>query len=78
MVGGKNDDNLKALVEYADRFVKKNYPHSLNFLSKSAGWRKNPATEKQLKILKKFKITTDGITKGEASNIIGKLMQGRR
>jgi ATP-dependent helicase IRC3 len=57
----------------ADNLIKKVAPESLKIVDKSASWRNNPASKKQITALKKLykgKQIPDGLTSGEASDKI--------
>jgi len=56
-----------------DKWVNQNKGEYRNMLNIQADWRDAPPTEKQLEMLKKFRIPAPkGITKGQCSNLIGK------
>ncbi len=42
------------------------------------GWRQDPATEKQRKFLEAHQRWTDGMTKGEASDVISSICDRKR
>ena len=65
-------ESLQAAVMDAEALVKKRFPHILRLVDRDSRWRKGPASEKQINLLRKRKIDIpDGITKGQASHLIG-------
>ena len=56
-----------------DNWINQNKGEFRNMLDSKADWRDSEPTEKQLEMLKKFRIPAPkGITKGQCSNLIGK------
>lgn len=75
----KNDDEIaheSTLVDAfntADTVVRKDFADAVVLLDTQAGWRSNPPTDKQIKILKRYNVPHEHLTKGQASQIIDKL-----
>jgi ATP-dependent helicase IRC3 len=74
---GKKYKGERATMEEAfaaaDNLIKQAAPESLKIVDKSAGWRQNPASKKQITALKRLykgKQIPDGLTSGEASEKI--------
>lgn len=66
--------DLPSAIYAAEGLVKKHFNDLIPLVSLHSRWRREPATQKQLNILKKIKIDLpDGITKGQASYLIGML-----
>ena len=66
-VNGSAEGCKKAAEEHAKKVLSSD---------QNAPWAKKPATEKQLGMLKRFKIPfKDGISSGEASALIGKVFE---
>ena len=66
--------DLPSAIYAAEGLVKKHFNDLIPLLNLHSRWRKEPATQKQLNILRKIKIDLpDGITKGQASHLIGML-----
>jgi len=66
--------DLDSAIKAAERFVRKNFRDLLVLVKLDTPWRRQPATEKQLKILKSKKIDVPkGLTRGQASHLIGML-----
>jgi superfamily II DNA or RNA helicase len=61
-----------AALTAAEQWVKTNRPHVLRLLDSTAKWRRDPATENQLRWLKKKRVPHDPatISKGEASRLL--------
>jgi len=60
----------KAAEEHAKKFL---------FSDQNAPWAKKPASEKQIALLKKFRIPySEGISSGEASALIGKVFERKK
>ncbi len=66
-------------LKKAEVLVEKDHADALPLVTRSAGWRREPATEKQLAILASKHIAPprQGLTKGQASRLLGILMAGR-
>jgi len=63
--------DLPSAVYAAEGLVKKHFNDLTRLLSLHSRWRREPATQKQLNILRKIKIELpEGITKGQASHLI--------
>ncbi|MBW1803758.1 MAG: hypothetical protein JRJ85_23890, partial [Deltaproteobacteria bacterium] len=72
VISDKSD--LKSAIKEAERFVRKNHSDLLVLVKLNTRWRRQPATEKQLNILRSRKIEVPkGLTKGQASHLIGML-----
>ena len=66
--------DLDSAIKAAERFVRENFSDLLVLVKLDTPWRRQPATEKQLNILKDKKIEVPkGLTKGQASHLIGML-----
>ena len=64
----------KGKVENSIKYVKKNFSDLLPLVNLFSRWRNQPATKKQLNILRTKRIDVPkGITKGQASHLIGML-----
>ena len=69
-VNGSAEGCKKAAEEHAKKVL---------FSDQNAPWAKKPATEKQLGMLRRFKIPfKDGISSGEASALIGKVFEKKK
>ena len=64
---------LEYAFSTADKIVRDKYPESARFVNRLASWREKPASKKQLDLLARFGAYRDGLSKGEASDIINKL-----
>ena len=64
---------LRTVFARTDEWIRKNRPTTLSLIDADAMWRKDPPTDKQVKMLRRIgvPITTE-ITKGMASQIISK------
>ncbi|MFC1535069.1 DEAD/DEAH box helicase [Thermodesulfobacteriota bacterium] len=72
MIAEKPD--LYSALKETERFVKKQFSDSLALVKLNSRWRNEPATEKQIKMLGAKKIDVPrGLTKGQASHLIGML-----
>ena len=70
---GSNPD-LRAAIVHAEGYVKRNFPDLLKLVKRDTRWRRAPATDKQVKLLLNKKINVpEGLTKGQASHLIGML-----
>ncbi|MEE8397371.1 MAG: DEAD/DEAH box helicase [Desulfobacterales bacterium] len=66
--------NWAKAVELAESHVTKRYPEQLTLVSRETRWRKDPATEKQIRVLQSRSILAPaGLTKGQASHLISML-----
>lgn len=64
-------ENVKQAIRRAERFVGNQRPEVMSLVKLGTRWRKQPATEKQLAVLKDKGIAIPrGLTKGQASHII--------
>lgn len=65
-------------LKNAEAWVEKSLPDAMPLVSRFAGWRGEPASEKQLQILKKKKLQLPpNLTKGQASRLISMLLDKR-
>ena len=66
--------DLEGAITEAERYVRKNEADSVGLVMRNTVWRKQPATEKQTSLLRAKKLDVPkGLTKGEASHLIGML-----
>jgi ATP-dependent helicase IRC3 len=71
-------DTLNRAVVIADNFVMTERPDAVNFVKRVADWRSGPPSEKQLDVLNRKRIPIpEGLTKGQASQIISQLFASR-
>jgi ATP-dependent helicase IRC3 len=71
--------SLPQAVVFADRFVSVNRPDAARIVERSARWRSEPPSEKQKEVLSRFRMPVpDGLTRGQASQMISQLMSARR
>ena len=73
-------ESLDEIFSAADGLVQKACPEALKILNREEKWHGDPATEGQLKTLKKFykgKAIPPDLTKGAASRIIGSYLAGK-
>ncbi len=69
--------SLPDAIRLGTRVVKDDFPGSVALLYKMAAWRKEPATDRQLALLRRLGITPPpGLTKGQASLLIDRHMRG--
>lgn len=69
-INGAAETCKKAAEDYATKFF---------FGDENAKWRQKPASEKQLGMLKRYRIPhSEGITAGEASDLIGKVFEKKK
>ncbi|MGD8389197.1 MAG: hypothetical protein PVG49_18765 [Desulfobacteraceae bacterium] len=69
----KCDYEHDAIIE-AERYVREKMPEYVGVLMRDRAWRSQPATEKQIAVLKARRINIpEGLTKGLASRLIGLL-----
>jgi ATP-dependent helicase IRC3 len=62
-----------------DQWISNNKHEFKTMMSQSAKWREGEPTEKQLALLKKFRIPAPkGLSKGQASTLIGKYLTSRK
>lgn len=70
--------SLEQALQIADRFVARERADSEILVSREMRWRHQPATPKQLTLLRDRKIEAPpGLTKGQASHVIGMLSRSR-
>lgn len=74
-------DTFEYAVHAADTFASKAYP--FQYISKTASWRRYPATDAQLSRLNKSRsvnqqLTTENMTKGKAADMMTKIMHGAK
>lgn len=68
---------MHAAIAWSEGFVKERLPEALKLVKQSSAWRRQPATEKQLQVLRHRKIAPPaGLTRGQASQLISMLMGG--
>lgn len=68
---------LPDAVRLGTRVVKDTYPESVPLLYKSARWRQDPATDRQLALLRRLGVTPPpGLTKGQAQLLIQRHTRG--
>lgn len=66
--------DLRSAIQEAEAFVKGKFRDLLPLVKLHTRWRRAPATEKQIKLLRSRKINVPpGLTKGHASHLIGML-----
>ncbi len=67
-------NNLRKAIQDAETFIKQHFPDLLSLVRLNTKWRRQPATEKQISLLRTKKINVpEGLTKGQASHLIGML-----
>lgn len=72
---GKDQSEIFSL---SDDFLSKEFPQQSQVFRQDGKWRKDEPSEKQLKMLSKFKVPIpEGLTKGQASVLIGKAINER-
>ncbi len=66
--------DLELAIIEAEAIVKDQFQDLLPLVKRNIRWRRAPATEKQIKVLRNMKINVPkGLTKGQASHLIGML-----
>jgi hypothetical protein len=66
--------DLRSAISEAENFVKDRFVDLLPLVKLRTRWRSEPATKKQIRMLRRRKIKTpEGLTKGQASHLIGML-----
>jgi superfamily II DNA or RNA helicase len=66
-------------VDHAERFVRETLPDARTLLQRSARWRGEPPTPKQAAMLARHGVPApDGLTRGQASQMIALVMLSRR
>lgn len=69
--------SFESVIEEADTYVSKERKDSVKLVDSRSRWRRQPASEKQLTVLRTREIKLPkGLTKGQASHIIGLLPRG--
>ena len=77
LVGQAN--NVREAIGQAEFFIKNEKPEVLPLIKLSSNWRKAPATEKQLKLIRRWNIQVpEDITKGQASYVIFMLTMAKK
>ena len=73
-------DTRSMAIRAADTWIKQNISRNQQFMaSRIASFRKHPATEAQIKILKRHKVESkQKLTKGQAMDLITRLKLGQR
>lgn len=61
---------LGEALSAGDDVFRSRYPAQLRLVDRSAAWRQEPATERQVQILRKHGLWKRGVTKGEASVLL--------
>ena len=70
----KSSGELASAAMHAEDYIRKHFPGSLKLVERDTRWRRAPATEKQIRVLRARKISVPkGLTKGQASHLIGML-----
>jgi superfamily II DNA or RNA helicase len=68
------DNNVRKAIKIAEGYVIHNLPESVGLVARNTRWRRAPASQKQLKVLRDRKIEVpEGLTKGQASHLISML-----
>jgi superfamily II DNA or RNA helicase len=68
--------DLPAAFSYAESYVRDRCPKEVTLVSRTARWHKDPASEAQIRNLKRFRIPIKpGLTKGEAQLALSKLFK---
>lgn len=66
--------DLKTVVMAAEKHVRRNLPGSVGLVMRNTRWRRQPATQRQISVLRGKKLDVpEGLTKGQASHLIGML-----
>lgn len=69
-----SEKNRNKAIKEAEKFVKERFGDLLRLVERNSRWRRAPATEKQINLLKNKNINVpEGLTKGQASHLIGML-----
>lgn len=66
---------LAKAFAYADNLIRTEMSEQVKLLDTEAGWRSDPPTEKQIKILKKNSVPYEHLSKGEASQILDEIFK---
>lgn len=65
---------IQSAIMAAETYVKKKLPESVGLVVRNIRWRRHPATEKQINLLRTKNLDVpEGLTKGQASHLIGML-----
>jgi ATP-dependent helicase IRC3 len=59
-----------AAVQAADAYVRGRFPHALGLVDRSASWRTDPASEKQIALLHRYRLYRPGLSKGQAGELL--------
>jgi hypothetical protein len=71
--------DIEAGFRVADEYIKENFGDRTLVLSQEGKWRKDPATDKQLAMLKRLHIPVpNGISKGQCAVLISKAMMAKK
>ena len=69
--------DLESAIIEAERYVRKNAADSVGLVKRDITWRKQPATDKQVYLLRAKRLDVpEDLTKGQASHLIGMLSSG--
>ncbi|MBN1831980.1 MAG: DEAD/DEAH box helicase [Deltaproteobacteria bacterium] len=70
----KSTKSIQTAIMAAEEYVKDHFPDLLKLVHRESRWRRSPASEKQINLLKNKGIEIPkGLTKGQASYLIGML-----
>lgn len=71
--------SVEDAISMTDDFLTRHYSGNIAFSKRNATWRDAPATEKQMKLIRLFRVDVpEKLSKGDASAIIGRIMMQRR
>jgi hypothetical protein len=66
--------DIRAAIMVADAHVREKLPECVGLVTRHTRWRRDPATKKQINILRAKKLDVPkGLTKGQASHLISML-----
>ncbi len=66
--------NIRSTVTMSEDYVADNLKESVGLVARNTRWRRAPASDKQLQVLRSKKVKVpQGLTKGQASHLIGML-----
>jgi hypothetical protein len=66
--------DVPSTIKMSEDYVVRHLPKSVGLVARNTRWRREPASEKQLNVLRKKKIEVPkGLTKGQASHLISML-----
>ena len=69
-----NKTDLRSAIVDAEAYIKTHFHDLMPLVKCNIRWRREPATEKQIKVLRSRKVNVpEGLTKGQASHLIGML-----